>query len=138
MLKQSKFTDNGDMITRRTYVVRAKKSLVQHISRRKTLDARDVEHLLEPTVITTPEVAFEEHLEGWRLSLVNKCKEGFLRWSGSFEPVTEMDLPEDLFEEMSVLVEFFDQYWSIEEADLVELDMDAWKTTDCFDCPPKQ
>ena len=88
--------------------------------------------------MTTPEVAFEEHLESWRRPLENKCKEGFLRSIQSMEPFSDMELPKNLFQEMSVLVEFFDQFWSMDEAYLVELEMDAWKTRDCFHSPPEQ
>ena len=137
MIRETRFTDNGDMITRLTYVVRAKDKLIDHIIERRPLDSDDIDYLFEPTVLTTPEVAYEAHLEGWRIEVENKCKEGFLRSVYGTEPLCDMELPENLITDMSVLVQFFDQFWTIEQAELVEMEMGVWKTRECCQSPPK-
>ncbi|WP_395742125.1 hypothetical protein [Prosthecobacter sp.] len=131
--------ETHDLYCRRVYVVRSKPELIVQLKELGSkLDADAIELLQSPTVVMTEEVPFERDLEGWRVAIMNKCKEAYLRESMDFFPLSALELPEGLLTDMATLTAFFDQWWDAEEADSIEIVSGSWKTRECCSTPPHE
>jgi len=133
MIREPQFLPGTqDLLCRRVYVIRAKPELITHlIESGAQLDADDITTLQSPTVIMTGLVPFERDLEGWRRTILNKCKEAFFRGGLEYLPLSRLDLPAELLTDMATLSAFFDRWWIAEEAESIELVDNSWKTHDC-------
>ncbi|MDF1755236.1 MAG: hypothetical protein P1U89_20775 [Verrucomicrobiales bacterium] len=86
---------------------------------------------LEPTVIMTESVPFEQELEGWQPAIKRKAKEAFLIhliefYDGHSLPVS---IPDKTFDSMEAIETYFDQYWSVRPIqEYLELEVGSWKT----------
>jgi hypothetical protein len=131
MIKKTKMVPGKqDTFSRRMYVIRARPELIAHV---KGI-ADDLETIdTSPTVVMTEEVPFEEEIEGWNITIAKKCKEAFLRSNFDVFPLTAMEKPEALLEDMDVLVAFFDKWWTSERVgNYLEIVRGSWKTHDCY------
>ncbi len=139
MIREPRFLpETQDIYCRRVYVIRAKPSLIAHLTEiGAKLDVDDINSLQSPTVVMTEEVPFERDLEGWRPAIKNKCKEAFLRETLEYRPLSLLELPEGLLTDMDILTAFFDRWWEAEEADDIEIVAGCWKTRECCQLPPR-
>ncbi len=133
MIKEIKIDENQDVYARRVYVVRPKKELLDLILSIDPTCKDEIDLYNRPTVVMTEDVPFEREIEGWRGAIESKCKEAFLRDNIYDFPLFDMDKPENLLIEMDILIQYFDKWWVIEEADdYIEIIKGSWKTRKCF------
>jgi hypothetical protein len=134
MIKEPKINKEQDVYSRRVYVIRAKKELIELILKIDPSCIEEVWVYKMPTVVMTEEVPFERDIEGWRKGIKNKCKEAYIRENIQDFPLSVMEKPDRLLKEMDILLKFFDNWWIAEEAeDCIEILDGSWKTDKCFE-----
>ena len=118
-------SDEQDMLDRRVYVVTPKKALLEKVS--PLVDERDLQELSKPHVVMTDELRFEEFIEGWRRSILEKCKEAFLLDEFEYGPLFELEDLDDALGQTVDLLKCFDDWWVAEEAGYTQIETD-WQT----------
>ncbi|MBK1829515.1 hypothetical protein JIN77_02160 [Verrucomicrobiaceae bacterium R5-34] len=108
-----------DVYSRKIFVVAPKECLVAHLIGVEPRLERFSEALHRPAVYLTPEVPFEESLEGWAPGLKRIIRRKFLeqyRAEGS-DDLPAVEIPDDAFTSDDEIAKCFDQWWTIREAD---------------------
>lgn len=120
-----------DVYSRKIFVVAPKDCLVARLIEIEPRLERFSGALYRPAVYLTPEVPFEESLEGWSPSLKRIIRRKFLeqyrtKWSEDFPAV---EIPDNVFTSDDEVAMFFDRWWTIREAeDYHEFIDQAWIT----------
>ena len=117
-------TNNQDIPDRRIYLVKPRIKLINILKNLK--EDEIVTDVLRPHVVMTEELPFEEYLEGYRKTVLELCKLGFLK-----ENIHEYPLiPESLWSNIpsinDISVETFDMYWETVEAEYTNIPT-TWK-----------
>lgn len=112
--------ETQDILDRRVYVVRPLEELVAKLT--PILSQEDISDLLRPTVVMTEELFFEKHLEGWRRSILKKCKHQFISEQLEFGLLYEVKDIESVLGCPNNAEEFFDKWFCAEEAEYTQIE----------------
>jgi hypothetical protein len=120
MFKEPRLVEGRqDTYSRKVFVVAPRECLVAHLIEIEPRLERFSEALYRPAVYLTPEVPFEESLEGRGPGLKRIIRRKFLeqyRTEGT-EDFPVVEIPDDVFTSDDEIANQFDQWWTIREAD---------------------
>lgn len=100
-------------------MVAPKECLVAHLIKMEPRLERFSEALYRPAVYLTPEVPFEESLEGYGPGLKRIIRRKFLEKyrAGGSDDLPTVEIPDGAFTSDDEIARYFDQWWTIREAD---------------------
>jgi hypothetical protein len=106
-------------ICRRAYVVRPRQDLLDRL---REIGEEDLLGLCgEPSVVMTEPLPYEGKLEGYRALILAKCKEAYISDLFEFEPFSDSAQRVKLLGDHETAVATFDQWWTAEKADTLEI-----------------
>jgi len=114
-------SNNQDILGRRVYLVKPKKELIELLECSEVI--KDVS---QPHMVFTEELAFEQHLEGYRSKILELCKLQFLAENIIEYPLIPIGSWVRIPRISEISVEAFDLYWIAEEATYTDIPM-TWK-----------
>lgn len=107
-------------LCRRTYLVCARPELMMHLQAIGEPELAQI-WAAQTTVMTEP-LLYEGKLEGYRSAILEKCKEAYLTSLFELEDWESMAEAEPLLGKYPSLVAMFDQWWTAEEVDTLEIE----------------
>ena len=107
---------------RRAYIVRSRETLLLRIAEIGDEDLAGSFQM--PTVVMTEILPFEGKLEGFRSLIIERCKAEFILSINEFFPFSDKAHHAQFIGQHASVSEAFDIWWSIEEADTIEIKTD--------------